>query len=197
MSRSRRLDSGFTIVELLVAISLIGTLLLVFSLFFINSYQSYLNLQQNTIRMNDLSNGLQRVARVIRGISAITDASSSSLTGLAYFTPRDTTLSRVRYFYDAPSRSLKVGVIAASGTAPNFTYNTANERITTIAENVNVTQPVFIYLDISGVETTFTSDTFKDIQSVKIQLANDKVGQYTKQFQLETTVSLRNRKTNL
>lgn len=147
--------------------------------------------------MNDLSNGLQRVARVVRGINAITDASNNSLAGFAYFTPRDTTLSKVRYFYDTPTRSLKVGVIAASGSAPNYTYNPSNERISTIAGNVNTTKPIFTYLDIAGTETTFTTDTFKDIQSVKIQLVNDKAGQYTKQFELETTVSLRNRKTNL
>lgn len=181
----------------MVSISLIGTLLVIFSLFFVSSYQSYLNLQQNTIRNNELSNGLQRISRVVRGMITITEADSATLSGFTYFTPRDTTLSKVRYFYEANSRSLKVGVIAALGSAPDYTYDPTNEKVSTIIENVDNSQPIFSYLDLTDAETTFTTDTFKDIQSIKISLLSDKVGAYTSNFQLETTVSLRNRKSNL
>lgn len=190
-------SDGFTIVELMVSISLIGSILAIFGVFFVNNYQSYLNLQQNTIRTNDLSNGLQRMARVLRGINSITEAGSINLSGYAYFTPRDQALSKVRYFYDAASRSVKVGVIPASGSAPDYTYNPSNERVSTITENINATQPIFKYLDLTGAETSFTTDTFKDIQSIRIRLENDKAGNFTQIFELQTTVSLRNRKTNL
>lgn len=197
MSRRSIRSSGFTLVELMVSISLIGTLLAVFSIFFINNYQSYLNLQQNTLRANDLSNGLQRIARVLRGLNAITEAKDNILSGFAYFTPRDTTLSKVRYFYDTSSRTVKVGVTPASGTAPNYTYIQSSEVITTIIDNVNVTAPIFTYLDLTGVESSFTTDTLKDIQTIKITLTSDKAGIYARDYQLQTAVSLRNRKTNL
>jgi len=188
---------GFTIVELMVSISLIGSIIVVFSIFFTSNYQGYLNLQLGTMRLADTSNGLQRTARVLRGVTTITDAQSKSLTGFAYFTPRDETLSKVRYFYDAGQRKLRVGVIPATGSAPNYTYNEADEQLTTIAENINDSQPIFSYLNASGDPATFTSSNYKDIYGISISLASDTVNNVADATVLKTSVSLRNRKINL
>ena len=104
-------SDGFTLVELVVSMSLIGTMLVIFSIFFTSNYQGYLNLQLGTMRLTEVSNGLQRTARVLRGINIITDAQPKTISGFAYFTPRDQTLSKVRYFYDESQRKLRVGVI--------------------------------------------------------------------------------------
>lgn len=46
-------SDGFTLVELVVSISLIGTMLVIFSLFFTSNYQGYLNLQLGTMRLTE------------------------------------------------------------------------------------------------------------------------------------------------
>lgn len=189
--------AGFTIVELMVSISLIGSIIVIFSIFFTSNYQGYLNLQLGTMRLADTSNGLQRTARVLRGITTITDAQPTSLKGFAYFTPRDETLSKVRYFYDSDQRKLRVGVIPASGEAPNYTYNDTDEQLTTIAENINDSQPVFSYLNASGDPATFTASNYKDIYGIGITLTSDNIDKTADAIVLKTSVSLRNRKINL
>lgn len=166
-------------------------------MFFASNYQGYLNLQLETMRLADASNGLQRTARVLRGVNTITDAQPNTLTGFVYFTPRDETLSKVRYFYDSNERKLRVGVIPATGTAPNYTYNNADEQLTTIAENINSSQPIFSYLNAAGQPATFTSTNYKDIYGIDITLAADNIDQTADDIVLKTSVSLRNRKINL
>jgi hypothetical protein len=173
------------------------TVIAIMSTFFISNYQSYLNLQENTVRMNSLSGGLQRMTRVLRGINSITDAQPASITGFAYFTPRDATLSKVRYFYNASAQSLQVGVIPASGSAPNYTYNSSSEQVYTIVGNIDGTQAIFKYLNVDGAESTFNTDTYKDIYGIRVVLTNVRKGNNIAAFQLQTAVSLRNRKTNL
>jgi prepilin-type N-terminal cleavage/methylation domain-containing protein len=190
-------SDGFTLVELVVSISLIGTMLVIFSLFFTSNYQGYLNLQLGTMRLTEVSNGLQRTARVLRGINIITDAQPKTITGFAYFTPRDETLSKVRYFYDESQRKLRVGVIPATGTAPNYTYNPADEQLTTIADNINSSQPIFSYLNVSGEPATFTASNYKDIYGIGITLTADTIDKTAEPQQFKTSVSLRNRKINL
>ena len=193
----RKNQEGFSLSELVIVMSILGFVVFIFATFFLNNYEAYLSMQQNTVRQNTLSSATQRVARVLRGINAITDAQPTTLTGYAYFTPRDGTLSKIRYFYDSSTRSLKVGVIAATGTAPNYVYDTSRERITTLVENIDTSTPIFKYLDIAGNDATFTADTFKDIKGIKITLKTDRIGKAIKAFELQTTVTLRNRKTNL
>lgn len=189
--------SGFTIAELMVSISLIGTILVIFSIFFTSNYQGYLNLQLNTMRLADTSNGLQRTARVLRGINIITDAQPNTLTGFVYFTPRDETLSKVRYFYDSTQRKLMVGVIPATGVAPNYTYNPSDEQLTTVAEHINDTRPIFSYLNASGDPAEFSETNYKDIYGIGITLTSDTKDNSADTNALKTTVSLRNRKINL
>lgn len=155
-------------------------------------------MQQNTVRQNTLSSATQRITRVLRGVTTITDAKPQTLSAFAYFTPRDGTLSKVRYFYDdSLVGSVKVGVIPATGSAPDYTYDTSKERVTTLVENIDASAPIFGYLDIAGNEATFSPDTYKDIKGIKVNLKTDRIGTAIKAFELKTSVTLRNRKTNL
>lgn len=190
-------SKGFTIAELMVSISLIGSILVIFSIFFTSNYQGYLNLQLGTMRLTEVSNGLQRTARVLRGVNIITDAQPSTITGFAYFTPRDETLSKVRYFYDSDLRKLRVGVTPASGSAPSYTYDTADEQLTTIADNINDSQPIFSYLNASGQPANFATENYKDIYGIRITLTADTIDETAESQEFTTSVSLRNRKINL
>lgn len=197
MSLRNDLDRGFTIAELVIVISLVAIVSIIFANFFSDNFKSYLRLQQTTVTTNTLNSSSQRIARVVRGMTTITQATDYSLTGFAYFTPRDSTLSKVRYFFDSTSSTIKVGVTPASGTAPNYTYNSSSEKITSISEGVVNTKPIFIYLDSSGSSTQFTTETYKDIKSIKIDLVSKSIPGKSIPLEISTTVSLRNRKSNL
>ncbi len=193
----RKNQAGFSISELVIVMSILGFVVFIFATFFLNNYSAYLSMQQNTVRQNTLSSATQRITRVLRGVTTITDAQPQTLSAFAYFTPRDGTLSKVRYFYDSSSRSVKVGVIPATGSAPDYTYDTSKERVTTLVENIDASAPIFGYLDIAGNEATFSPDTYKDIKGIKVNLKTDRIGTAIKAFELKTSVTLRNRKTNL
>ena len=190
-------DNGFTIAELVIVISLVAIVSIIFANFFSDNFKSYLRLQQTTVTTNTLNSSSQRIARVVRGMTTITQATDDSLTGFAYFTPRDNTLSKVRYFFDSPSGTIKVGVTPASGTAPNYTYNSSSEKITSISEGVVNTTPIFTYQDSSGSSQQFTTETYKDIKAIKIDLVSKAIPGKTIPLEISTTVALRNRKSNL
>ena len=103
----------------------------------------------------------------------------------------------MRYYYESNTDSFKVGVIPATGSAPNYTYDSDDEIISTIADNINGTSSIFTYLDGTNTPQNFTADTFKDIRSIKISLTGSTEGAQQTSVNLSTTVSLRNRKTNL
>jgi hypothetical protein len=190
-------SKGFTIAELMMVVIITSVAIVVFNSFFSDSLQSYLNLQNNTVNTNTVSGALQRSSRVIRGMSTIVDAQPNILTGFAYFTPRDNTLSKVRYYYESNTSSFKVGVTPATGSAPNYTYDADDEIISTIADNITGTGSIFTYLDGTNTPQNFTSDAYKDIRAIKISLTGETEGDMQTSVNLSTTVSLRNRKTNL
>ncbi len=190
-------SDGFTIAEMVIVISLVALVSIIFANFFSDNFKSYLQLQQTTVTINTLNSSSQRIARVIRGMTTITDASDYTLSGFAYFTPRDDTLSKVRYYFDTPSNSIKVGVTPASGSAPNYNYNIADEVVTTVAEGVVDTKPIFQYRDSSGNNAEFTTETYKDIKSINIDLMSTPIPGKNVPLEISTSVTLRNRKTNL
>lgn len=197
MLRRNYSEKGFTIAEMVIVISLVAIVSIIFANFFSDNFKAYLQLQQTTVKINTLNSSSQRIARVLRGMTTITNASDNTISGFAYFTPRDSTLSKVRYFFDAPSSTIKVGVTPASGSAPNYTYNPTSEKITSISEGVINTKPIFVYLDSSGASPQFTSETYKDIKAIKIDLVSTPIPGKSVPLEISTTVTLRNRKSNL
>jgi type II secretory pathway pseudopilin PulG len=197
MSPLNKNSKGFTIAEMVIVVSLVALVSIIFANFFSDNFKSYLQLQQTTVTINTLNSSSQRIARVVRGMTTITDASEDTLSGFAYFTPRDDTLSKVRYFFDSQSNSIKVGVTPASGSAPNYNYNPVDEVITTVAEGVVSTKPIFLYKDSSGTNTEFTTETYKDIKAINIDLVSTAIPGKSVPLEISTTVTLRNRKTNL
>lgn len=190
-------SKGFTIAEMVIVVSLVAMVSIIFANFFSDNFKSYLQLQQTTVTINTLNSSSQRIARVVRGMTTITDASEDTLTGFAYFTPRDDTLSKVRYYFDNQTSSIKVGVTPATGSAPNYSYNSVDEVTTTVAEGVVSTKPIFLYKDSSGSNTVFTAETYKDIKAINIDLVSATIPGKDVPLEISTTVTLRNRKTNL
>jgi len=192
----RRSEGGYSLLELIIVMGLtamLATPLVVFSYKGLTSYE-FLQAQSNT--STELSTLSQRMAKVIRGTTAIIDAQNNTLTIYGYFSPADTTVKKIRYFINGTN--LNIGVTPPTGTAPNYTYNTADEVVTTTRIDLAMgSTPMFTYYDDAGnqLPNGFANSQIKEI-GIYVA-ANPRVKQLSVPVSLTTRVTLRNFKTNL
>jgi type II secretory pathway pseudopilin PulG len=189
-------QSGYSLVELLVVMvltTMIAIPLVVFSYKGLSSYE-FLQAQSNT--STELSSLSARIAKVIRGTTAVIDAQANTLTIYGYFSPADTTIKKIRYFINGTN--LNIGVTPPTGTAPNYTFLAANEVVTTTRIDLAMaSNPMFTYYDESG---TVLPNGFAlgQVKAVGIYVAaNPRVKQLSVPVAVTTRVTLRNFKTNL
>ena len=189
---------GFTLVELLVVISLVSVIFVTFGSFFDNYLILYSKYQKDATNFTELANQSQRIADVLRGLTDITAESANSLTAYAYFSPVDSYVSQVHYYLNATNTAVLVDVTPMTSNPPIGTLITANEKTYTIITNYFQASGVnlFNYYDPSGTLLTLPISDEHSIQSIQVNLAEP--GTHTKNGQtLSITVGLRNRKTNL
>lgn len=192
-------DSGFSLVEMLVVMSLIGILTVTFYTLFVTSFTGYLNLQKQSSSFTQATIHSSRVANVIRGLTDITIAKDSELEVFAYFYPSDAYVSKVRYYTTTVNgtQQLRADLTPMTADPPIGTPITAQMRTLTIIESfyTPVNTPLFTYINAANAVLTTPVTDFSAIKSVKIQMST-KVDTLEKQS-ISTQVMLRNRKTNL
>lgn len=192
----RRSEGGYSLLELIIVMGLtamLATPLVVFSYKGLTSYE-FLQAQSNT--STELSTLSQRMAKVIRGATTIIDAQNNTLTIYGYFSPADTTVKKIRYYINGTN--LNIGVTPPTGTAPNYTYNAADEVVTTTRVDLAMgSTPMFTYYDDAGTQLPngFANSQIKEI-GIYVA-ANPRVKQLSVPVSLTTRVTLRNFKTNL
>lgn len=189
-------DRGYSLIELLIVITITGMIAIPLTLFAIKGATSYtfLEAQSNTsVELNILMN---RITKVVRGATSVDTASPNTLTVYGYFSPQDTTIKKIRYF--VAGTNLNIGVTPPTGTAPNYSYNSNDEVITTTrVDLVMGGKPLFTYYDDSGnvLNTGFATSQVKNIGI--FLSANPNIKQVKTPISMSTRVSLRNLKTNL
>ena len=195
---------GFTVVELLIAISLAAVLSLVAIGFFSSSFNNYIKLSKDSTNLSEVASQTQRIARVLRGLTDISDASSpNEITVYAYFSPVDTYVSQVRYYKNAAGTVLYADVTPMTANPPIGTLITANKKTFTIISTFYTVSGtnLFTYLDAAGNALTNPVIDQHTIKGIRINLAVPTiVGKANPNNSYTTTslqVSLRNRKTNL
>lgn len=94
----QREEQGFTILEMVVVIALIGALSVIFFVVFKTTLVSYLDLQKQATSFGQLSSQADRIANVLRGTTSISSAGDNDLTVYTYFYPSDVYVSQVRYY---------------------------------------------------------------------------------------------------
>ena len=196
LRRSLQAQQGYSLIELLVVMTLttmIAAPLVVFTYKGLSSYE-FLQAQSNT--SIELSTLTQRIAKVVRGTTGVIAASDNTLTIYGYFSPQDTTVKKIRYFISG--NNLNIGVTPPTGTAPNYTYLSANEVITTSRIDLQMgATPMFTYYDDAGNMLANGFST-SQIKAVGIYVAaNPRTKQLSVPVSLTTRVTLRNFKTNL
>lgn len=196
--KSNSVQKGFTLVELLVVISLVAIIFITFSSFFTNYLILYTKYQKDSSSYTELAHQSQRVSDVLRGLTDIVSLSDNDIVAYAYFSPVDAYVSQVRYYLNPTKTALYVDVIPMTANPPNGTLLTANQVTYKIISDFY--QPVggklFTYYDATGTELTVPVADQHTVLSIRVDLAAP--GSHTQTGQnLSISVSLRNRKTNL
>lgn len=196
MSHHSRREAGYSLIELLVVMTLTSMLavpLIIFSYKGLSSYE-FLQAQSNTsLELSTLS---ARMSKVIRGTTGVLIASNNTLTIYGYFSPQDATVKKIRYYI--VGTNLNIGVTPPSGTAPNYTYNAADEVVTTTrVDLVMGANNLFTYYDDSG-NVLPNGFTVGQVKAVGLYVAaNPRTKQLSVPIAITTRVTLRNFKTNL
>lgn len=191
-------QKGFTLVELVVVISLIGVTSITIYTAIQSSYGGYIGLQKDATSLTGLASQSQRIAKVLRGATAIESVAANDITFYAYFAPTDAYVSKVRYYMSADGKKLYVDITPMDANPPVGTLLTDQKRTYTILDNFKQTSGVslFSYLNGSGSTMALPITDMNSIKGVKVSLATDVASGKTNQV-IAVQVSLRNRKTNL
>ncbi len=189
-------QSGFTLIEVILSMAVFGMILILLGRVTAAGLTKYQYLQYQANGAADLGTLLDRAARVLRGATQVVDAQTNSVTVYAYFSPQDAVVKKVRYF--TTGNTLKAGVTPPSGSAPNYTYNPANEVITTLTNNLTTSpNPIFTYYDATGAQLA-NGFSLAQVKQIGIYLSINPSPRYLpKSLQTGTRVTLRNVKTNL
>lgn len=192
----RRNESGYSLIELLIVMTLttmVAVPLVVFSYKGLTSYE-FLQAQSNT--SGELNTLVNRIGKVVRGTTSVIDAQDNTLTIYGYFSPQDTTVKKIRYFINGSN--LNIGVTPPTGTAPNYTYLSANEVVTTSRIDLAMGgTPMFTYYDDTGTKLA-AGFAVSQIKAVGIYVAaNPRTKQLSVPIAVTSRVTLRNFKTNL
>lgn len=188
-------QNGFSLAELVITLA-VGTIIVITLYgFFSTSINNYFALQQDAVRFNALTSETQRIGRVIRGATDVLSASQNDLVVYAYFSPRDSVVSKIHYYVS--DGKLLADVTPMSSSPPVGVPLTAQTSTHTIIEKLHTTADIFAYLDSAGnVLPSLTN--LRDIKGIRISLGiPPSRGAVSKQTTLSLAVSLRNRKTNL
>jgi prepilin-type N-terminal cleavage/methylation domain-containing protein len=192
-------ETGFTLVELVVSITLMAIIGTTFLVFFKSSLFDYLDLQSDATSLTQLSSQEMRVATVVRSLTDITSATANDISIYAYFYPSDTYVSIVHYYLRQNSgvKQLMADVTPMSANPPIGSPLTAQKRTYTIIDNFY--QPsgtsLFAYLGASGNTLTLPITDLTTIKGIQVNLATTLKDGGNQSVQVQ--VSLRNRKTNL
>jgi prepilin-type N-terminal cleavage/methylation domain-containing protein len=198
-SLTKTKEAGFTIVELLIVLLLLGLITTAIYMSFRTSFIEYFALQKDGSNFTQLSGQSQRVASVVRGLTDITSASSNDLLIYAYFAPTDTYVSQIHYYLNASKTILLADVTPLTANPPNGTLITASKKTYTVIPNFYQATGVtlFTYLDAYNNALTLPISDLQTIKGIQVSLAVPGGNAVGGNQAMTIQISLRNRKTNL
>lgn len=193
-------DQGFTLVELLVTMVLTAVVLSVFMVIFRATLFNSLSMQTDATQAVNLSAQSQRIGTVLRGVTSITNATSTDLVATAYFYPSDTYVSLLHYYITTDAsgnKKLQADLTPYSANPPTGTPITSQKRTFTIISNYygGSSTPLFTYLDAGNTTLSLPIVDLQTIKSIQVSLAAKTTNGANQVLSIQ--VSLRNRKTNL
>lgn len=196
---SFRKEHGFTLVELLITVIMVGVVSTIFVIAFKSTIFNYLNMQQDASATMQINTQAYRLATVIRSATDVTSATDSDLVLYAYFYPSDTYVSLLHYYLltDTTGTHLMADLTPMTANPPLGTAITDKKRTFTIIDSfyTGSSKPLFEYLNAGGSTLTLPITDLQTIKGIRINLAAK--GSNGSNQSLNVDVSLRNKKTNL
>lgn len=193
-------QQGFSLVELLIAMIIVGVVSTTLYTFFLTSFNQYFALQQEGMVSSELAQQSQRMAMVLRGVTDINAVTQNDFRGRAYFSPSDAYPSEIYYYKSADGSKLMADVTPMDDNPPVGILLTAQKRTYTVIDDF-YTQPgvdLFEYLDSAGAKFTLPISDLNTIKGIRVNLASAvKAPTANGNDAMTVQVSLRNRKTNL
>lgn len=200
-ARKYTTQSGFTISEMAIAIVLIGIISTAIFTFANNQLDQYFRLNEDTQNFSEITTSSQRIAKVLRGLTDIINANDNELEVYAYFAPRDTVVSKIKYYKNPEGSVLYADVTPMTSNPPNGTPITAEKKTFTIMPKFysDLSSSLFTYLDSTNLVIPTPIANQHTIKGIKINIAvpSKNPGTSTGNIAMSLQVSLRNRKTNL
>jgi prepilin-type N-terminal cleavage/methylation domain-containing protein len=190
-------EGGFSLVELVIVMTVTLIMSTMFYTFFKTNLVTYLNLQKDASGFTDVATQSARIANVMRGVTDITSAASNDIVVYSYFYPTDTYVSQVHYYLNATSTILYADVTPMTSNPPVGTLITASKKTYTIIGSFKQTsgQTLFNYLDSGGAVMTLPIGDLHTVKGIRVNLGAATATGTNQAMTLD--VSLRNRKTNL
>lgn len=204
MSQRRRCEpkgkeTGFTLVELLVSITLIAIIGSTFLIFFKSSLFNYLDLQKDATSFTQLDTQVARVSNVLRSSTGIVSVDANDLVVYAYFYPSDIYVSLLHYYVATTSgvKQLKADLTPMTANPPIGSPITAQQRTFVVIDNLYLPNGtnMFDYFGAGNTQLSLPISDLQTIKSIRVNLAAQTARGGNQAINLQ--VSLRNRKTNL
>jgi prepilin-type N-terminal cleavage/methylation domain-containing protein len=191
-------QAGFSLVELVIVMVVMGVFFASFGVFFNNYLRAYTDYQRDGTNFTQIATQSERIANVLRGLTDIVSANGDDIVAYAYFSPGDTFTSLVHYYYNASKRSIIVEVTPMTANPPTGTVITASKDTYTVVENYNkkAGTTLFQYFNAGGNVMALPVTDQHTIVDIQVNLVAD-TAQTSKGQELDVKVSLRNRKVNL
>ena len=206
MPKNNKKLQGFTLIELIISISIFAILIFVVIGLFLNVFSQPEQdlmaidiIDKARIVTSDFSNEIRNAATGNDGSYALNQASDSEIIFYSNYRSSGTAVNRIRYY--SSNNNLYKGVIAPSGS-PLF-YNPASEIVTTLLTDLeNESEPVFYYYngDYDGSGDPLSQPiNLNEVKFVKISLI---LPRYTIEnsdstFLINSASAIRNLKDNL
>lgn len=189
-------QKGYTLLELLIVVVIIGLISVPLTNFSIRSMTSYFRLDAQSHASTDLLMLSNRLTGLLRGATSVETAQDNTITFYAYKNLTDTAVSKYRYFISGTT--LSMGIIPPSGTAPDYTYPSGNEVVKVLRSDLVMNgQPAFSYYNEDNNQLT-GSFNVGVIRKVSLFFsANPRPKQMSRPIIIQNSVSIRNLKRNL
>lgn len=200
MLKNHKTNSGFTLLETLIALAIFAVVSLILWAFIANAYKTQNFSLDQSSAITEAQRGVETFVKELRealpgdtGAYPIEVADAQNLIFYADF-DRDNAIEKVHYWLDGSD--LKKGIIEASGSP--LTYNPDTEQVSILSRYVrNETDPIFTYRDGDYNELAAPADA-NAVKLVHIYLRIDLYPQKAPtNYDLESDVAIRNLKENL
>jgi len=195
---STRNASGYTLLELLVVITITSMLAIPLGSFIIQGINSYNFIQEQSDTSLDLEALADRITRVVRGATSLDTASPNTLIVYGYFSPQDTVIKKVDYYLSGNNFDIAVTPPTnCDAQGANCQYTTPSQVIVARKDIATAGTPIFTYYADTGSQLT-GSFLASQVKEVGIYLAaNPNPARLRMPISLSTQVTLRNLKVNL